>query len=99
MRDGQIDVEELICELHHIAGSERIDVDVRKVAAEAESALAALRAWVHELQMNTAERRAVGVAMQCVEAARCQRHPEEESEADLLHSVYHTLGRMLDRVR
>ena len=62
--DDQIDVEELICELHHIAGSERIDVDVRKVAAEAESALAAMRACVNELQMNTAEREAV-------EWARC----------------------------
>ena len=57
-----IDVEELICELHHIAGSERIDVDVRRVACVAESALARLRAWVNELQMNVAERAAVAKA-------------------------------------
>ena len=57
-----IDVEELICELHHIAGSERIDVDVRRVACDAESALARLRAWVNELQMSFTERAAVAKA-------------------------------------
>lgn len=58
-----IDVEELICELHHIAGSEQIDVDVRRVACDAEAALSRLRAWVNELQMNVAEREAVETAM------------------------------------
>lgn len=54
-----IDVEELICELHHIAGSEQHDPDVRRTACDAESALASLRAWVNELQMNVAEREAL----------------------------------------
>ena len=56
--DEPIDVEELIRELHHIAGSEQHDPDVRRVACVAESALARLRAWVNELQMNVAEREA-----------------------------------------
>ena len=54
-----IDVEELICELHHIAGTESVDADIRRTACDAESALASLRAWVLELQMNVAEREAV----------------------------------------
>lgn len=54
-----IDVETLICELHHIAGTESVDADIRRTACDAESALASLRAWVNELQMNTAEREAV----------------------------------------
>lgn len=54
-----IDVEELICELHHIAGTESVDADIRRTACDAESALALLRAWVNELQMNVAEREAV----------------------------------------
>lgn len=53
---------------------------------------------IARLRLTDAEREAVGVAMQCVEAARCQRHPEEEGEADLLHSVYHTLRGLLDRM-
>ena len=54
-----IDVEELICELHHIAGTESVDADIRRTACDAESALASLRAWVNELQMNVAERKAI----------------------------------------
>ena len=56
-----IDVEELIRELRHIAGAESVDADIRRTACDAESALASLRAWVNELQMNTAERSALEV--------------------------------------
>ena len=54
----QADVDELICELHHIAGSERIDVDVRLVASKAESALAALRAERQELWQTVSDMKA-----------------------------------------
>ena len=59
VREQMIDVEELICELHHIAGTESVDADIRRTACDAESALASLRAWVNELQMNVAEREAI----------------------------------------
>jgi hypothetical protein len=36
------------------------------------------------LTLTDAEREAIGVAIQCVEAARAQRHPEEEDARDLL---------------
>jgi hypothetical protein len=42
------------------------------------------------------ERGAIGVAIQCVEAARAQRHPEDESR-DLLWETTCTLRRLFDR--
>lgn len=54
-----IDVEEVICELHRIAGTENVDADIRRTACEAESALAILREWVNQLQMTMEERKAV----------------------------------------
>jgi hypothetical protein len=42
------------------------------------------------------ERDAIGVAIQCVEAARAQRHPEDESR-DLLWETTCTLRRLFDR--
>ena len=56
---GGIDAHELMCELHHIAGSEQHDPDVRRTASDAESAIARLIYWVHQLQVNTAEREAL----------------------------------------
>jgi len=44
-----------------------------------------LRALIDsEPTLTDAEREAIGVAIQCVEAARAQRHPEEEDARDLL---------------
>lgn len=54
-----IDVENLICELHRIAGTQSVDADIRRTVGDAESAIASLRAWVNELQMNVVEREAV----------------------------------------
>jgi hypothetical protein len=48
--------------------------------------------------LTEAERRAVGVAIQCVEAAMAQRHPEEEDARDLLHKTSCTLSRLFDRM-
>ena len=53
------DAHELMCELHHIAGSEQHDPDVRRTASDAESAIARLIDWVHQLQVNTSEREAI----------------------------------------
>ena len=43
------------------------------------------------------ERDAVGVALQCVEAARCQKHPEELAATVTLLRVAATLRRLLAR--
>ena len=47
--------------------------------------------------LTDAEREAIGVAIQCVEAAMAQRHPEEEDARDLLHKTSTTLSRLFDR--
>jgi hypothetical protein len=47
--------------------------------------------------LTDAERRAIGVAIQCVEAAMAQRHPEEEDSRDLLHKTSCTLSRLFER--
>jgi uncharacterized coiled-coil protein SlyX len=44
------------------------------------------------------EREAVGVAIQCVVAAKAQRHPEEEESHDLLHKTAATLRGLLERM-
>jgi len=56
---ASIDAHEVMCELHHIAGSEQHDPDVRRTAGDAESAIARLIDWVHQLQVNAAEREAI----------------------------------------
>ena len=56
---ASIDAHELMCELHHIAGSEQHDPDVRRTASDAESAIARLIDWVHQLQVSAAEREAI----------------------------------------
>lgn len=65
---ANIDAQELMCELHHIAGSEQHDPDVRRTACEAESAIARLIHWVLKLQMNTSEREAVETAVREADA-------------------------------
>jgi hypothetical protein len=47
--------------------------------------------------LTDAEREAIGVAIQCVEAARAQRHPEEEEARDLLWKTTYGLRSLLDR--
>jgi hypothetical protein len=47
--------------------------------------------------LTDAEREAIGVAIQCVEAARAQRHPEEEEARDLLWKTTCGLRSLLDR--
>jgi hypothetical protein len=59
---ARIDAHELMCELHHIAGSEQHDPDVRRTASDAELAIARLIDWVHQLQLNAAERDAIKAA-------------------------------------
>ena len=49
--------------------------------------------------VTASEREAIGVAIQCVEAAMAQRHPEEEEARLLLHQTSATLSRLFDRVR
>ncbi len=44
------------------------------------------------------ERKAIGVAIQCVVAARAQRHPEEEKSRELLHKSAATLRSLLERL-
>lgn len=83
--DGQIDVENLICELHHIAGTESVDADIRRTACDAESALASLRAWVLELQPNTREREAIRFAMSRLYGTL--RGNEECDHADALQGL------------
>ena len=60
-----------------------------KTAAEAKAA---------RLRLTDDERSAIGVAIQCVEAAMAQRHPEEEDARDLLHKTSCTLSRLFDRM-
>ena len=51
-----LDVEELLGELHHIAGSEdHVEYDIRRTACDAEHAIDRLRAWVNELQLSKVE--------------------------------------------
>ena len=49
--------------------------------------------------LTEAERKAIGVAIQCVEAAMAQRHPEEEDSRDLLHKTSCTLSGLLERTK
>ena len=53
---------------------------------------------IERLRLTEAERSAIGVAIQCVEAAMAQRHPEEEDARDLLHKTSCTLSRLFDRM-
>ena len=48
--------------------------------------------------LTDAEREAVGVAIQCVVAAKAQRHPEEEESHELLHITAVTLRGLLERL-
>ena len=51
-----IDVEELLSELHFIAGSgDHVEYDIRRTACDAEHAIDRLRAWVNELQLSKVE--------------------------------------------
>ena len=45
------------------------------------------------------ERDAIGVAIQCLEAAQAQRHPEQEEEIDLLHKASCFLSSLLERMK
>lgn len=45
------------------------------------------------------EREAIGVAIQCVVAAKAQRHPEEQESHELLHKTADTLRRLFDRTK
>jgi len=49
------------------------------------------------LALTDEEREAIGVAIQCVEAARAQRHPEEEDARDLLWKTTCGLRGLLER--
>ena len=49
------------------------------------------------LTLTDAEREAIGVAIQCVEAAMAQRHPEEQESRDLLWKTTCGLRSLLDR--
>ena len=53
---------------------------------------------IEQLRLTDAEREAVGVAIQCVEAARAQRHPEEEDARDLLWKTTCGLRGLLERL-
>ena len=53
---------------------------------------------IERLRLTDAERKAIGVAIQCVEAAMAQRHPEEEGARDLLHKTSCTLSRLFERM-
>jgi hypothetical protein len=52
---------------------------------------------IERLRLTDAEREAVGVAIQCVVAAKAQRHPEEEESHELLHITAATLRGLLER--
>lgn len=58
----------------------------------------AAAAEIERLRLTDAERSAIGVAIQCVEAAMAQRHPEEEGARDLLHKTSCTLSRLFERM-
>lgn len=51
------------------------------------------------LRLTDEERKAVGVALQCVEAARCQKHPEELAAAVTLIRADATLRKLLERTK
>lgn len=51
-----------------------------------------------QLRLTDEEREAVGVAIQCVVAAKAQRHPEEEESHALLHKTAATLHNLLERM-
>ena len=52
---------------------------------------------IERLRLTDAEREAIGVAIQCVEAAMAQRHPEEQESRDLLWKTTCGLRSLLDR--
>lgn len=79
-------------------------IHATKDGAEEAKALGSWYRCVEEWEMEgslltDAEREAIGVAIQCVEAAMAQRHPEEEEARLLLHQTSATLSRLCDRVR
>jgi hypothetical protein len=49
--------------------------------------------------LTAEERGAVEVATQCVEAQRCQRHPEETWACEVLDEALTTLRDLLDRMK
>jgi len=51
------------------------------------------------LRLTDAERKVIGVAIQCLEAAQAQRHPEQEEEIDLLHRASCSLSSLLERLK
>jgi hypothetical protein len=62
-----------------------------------DSAVKNMAAEIERLRLTDAEREAIGVAIQCVEAARVQRHPEEEDARGLLWRTTCGLRSLLDR--
>lgn len=61
--------------------------------------IAAMIREIERLRLTDAEREAIGVAIQCVEAARAQRHPEEEDARDLLWKTTCGLRGLLNRMQ
>ena len=59
--------------------------------------IAAMICEIERLRLTDAERGAIGVAVQCVEAARAQRHPTEEDARDLLWKTACGLRGLLER--
>jgi hypothetical protein len=72
-----------------------LKADLVDLLAEKDS----LRYEVERLRLTAAEREAIGVAIQCVEAARAQRHPEEEDARDLLWKAICGLRALLARAK
>ena len=81
------------------AENERLREAIRRLAAQ-DATLSICNGNVTvtmDAALTDAERRAIGVAIQCVEAAMAQRHPEEEDSRDLLHKTSCTLSRLFER--
>jgi hypothetical protein len=81
------------------AESERLRLAIRRLA-EQDATLSVCDGAVTvtmDATLTDAEREAIGVAIQCVEAARAQRHPEEEEARDLLWKTTCGLRSLLDR--
>jgi hypothetical protein len=68
----------------------------RIVAGDDELDVLADYGWV---QLTDAERGAIGVADQCIQAQRAQRHPEETRACELLDETLATLRSLLERTR
>ena len=83
------DTDELLCELHHIAGTESVDHDIRRTACKAELAIDTLRAEIARLRLTDEER----WTLQTVRD-RYASHDEDEDFSQIATTIDALLARL-----